>query len=435
MNSNFKAGAGREIVTPYIGSHLFGYRPDVIAESVNDNLTVTVAAFEENGVRALVICATICEISTALANEIRNTISDASGIPFDYISISATHTHSGPVTVEMAGWGDIDRVYCDEILIPKTLAAAKTAISNLIPAKLGIGDTISKVGINRRETLADGTVILGQNPWGIYDPQMTVIALRGLDGSPILNIIHYGCHGTAAGCNHEISRDWSGVMIDRLEEMSSCMTVFINGACGDVGPRLTNGKTVGDISYVRELGAVAASDALRAYNSIKEFREDISLKTTSEEISLPYKPLPSIDENAAALAQYDSVDTSSLINIEKLEYEHLLSINKELKKEGQHKTAFTYRQTLIAVGPVLFVPLPFEVFSEITIRLRHYSKYPYTLSLSNSNGANAYLPSQDQICRGGYEIRTFTAGGVYCLCDNTDDNIITANLNMINTKL
>jgi hypothetical protein len=335
----------------------------------------------------------------------------------------------------MSGWGDIDREYCSGILLPQTVKSATAAVSSLIPAKLGVGTTESNVGINRREITPEGNILLGQNPWGLYDPTMTVICLRGLDDSPIVNIIHYCCHGTAAGCNHEISRDWSGPMIDRLEEQSGCMSVFFNGACGDIGPRLSNGKTTGDINYVRELGSVAANDAVRAFRTIKEYRTDAPLRIISEDISLPYKPLPAETDIDAAIASYTGRNPEALINIDRLEYDRLVRIKNEYKTGAEHKTHFIFCQTLVALGPVLIVPFPFEIFVEITIRMRAYSKYKYTLCLSNTNGANAYFPSQDQICRGGYEIRTFTAGNTYCLTNDADNRIICANLSIINNKL
>ena len=45
--------------------------------------------------------------------------------------------------------------------------------------------------------------------------------------------------------------------------------MFINGAEGDVGPRLSNGATVGDISYIYEIGGIAAADAIRAYTALR----------------------------------------------------------------------------------------------------------------------------------------------------------------------
>lgn len=104
----------------------------------------------------------------------------------------------------------------------------------------------------------DGVVDFGQNPWGQQDKRMTVIAFQTPDGAPIANVVHYGAHCTAAGTNTEITRDWAGVMIDRLEAESGAPTLFLNGAAGDVGPRLTNGKTKATSNYVMELGSVAA---------------------------------------------------------------------------------------------------------------------------------------------------------------------------------
>ena len=34
-------GVAREIITPAIGGQLYGYRPDIFSESVEDDLTVT----------------------------------------------------------------------------------------------------------------------------------------------------------------------------------------------------------------------------------------------------------------------------------------------------------------------------------------------------------------------------------------------------------
>jgi len=92
---------------------------------------------------------------------------------------------------------------------------------------------------------------------------MTVISFADEEGKVVANIVHYGMHGTCAGRNYEISRDWAGVMVDDVERVSGAITAFFNGAEGDVGPRLTNGLTTGngDITYAERHGALAAHDA------------------------------------------------------------------------------------------------------------------------------------------------------------------------------
>ncbi len=96
------------------------------------------------------------------------------------------------------------------------------------------------------------------------------------------------------------------------------------------------------------------------------------------------------------------------------------------------ETELVLKETVIAVGPVVFVPFPFEMFTEMTLRLRHFSPYQHTLSLSIGNGYYSYLPSQDQICRGGYEVAMFRDFNPYQLKDNTDTTIVKELLGMIN---
>ena len=96
------------------------------------------------------------------------------------------------------------------------------------PALLGMTETESRVGVNRRQIRRNGAVDFGQNPWGPFDPTMTVIAVKSArDGRGILNLIHYGCHGTAAGCNREISRDWPGMMTDRMYSVAETASCFL----------------------------------------------------------------------------------------------------------------------------------------------------------------------------------------------------------------
>jgi len=175
-------------------------------------------------------------------------------------------------------------------------------LADLRPAQLGIGTTRSDIGINRRQLNRDGSISLGQNPWGPYDPEMTVLSFRTPDKKPIVNLVHYCCHGTAAGKNPEVTRDWSGPMVDCLEEQSGALTVFFDGAEGDIGPRLPNGKTTGSLKLAQDLGARAGIDAVRAWRGVSEYR-DVAVKAITREIRLPYKPLPDLATARAEMAK------------------------------------------------------------------------------------------------------------------------------------
>ena len=424
MRESLLAGAGQRGITPAVGCNLFGYRPDIVSESVNDALTVTAIALSQGGTAAMLISATLGAFQTELADEIRALAAAETRIP--HVLLSATHTHSGPNTAGLQGWGGIAREYCDNILVPGILAAAKEAAASRRPALLGIGTAQSKVGINRRQHSLDGRIGLGQNPWGCFDPTMTVLRFAEPNGSAIANIIHYGAHCTGSGCNTEITRDWPGVMLDRLEAESGAPAMFLNGAFGDVGPRLSNGKTTGNLRYALELGGIAASDAVQAWRNAKNAKP-ANLSVITGELELPLKPrLPR--EEAQKL--FDETSSNS-INVHSQKRQYYRNVLAAWDSGLQEEAHLAFPQTLVSLGDVVFVPFPFELFSEISLRLREYSPFAHTLCMGITNGYEAYLPSQDQLCRGGYEVDMFRTSRTQPLADNTDDHIIRENLWMM----
>lgn len=311
---------------------------------------------------------------------------------------------------------------------------------------MGIGTTESNVGINRREIDENGNVILGQNPFGIFDKTMTVLSFKDLNGENIVNVIHYNSHGTSAGRATAITRDWMGPMVDRMEAETGAVTVFFNGAIGDSGPRLSNNRTVGDkdesvenevpdedLSYLVELGSVAAIDAMRAYRNIKEYREVVfdMIKGT---ISLPYKKPLSLEEAKAQLEKpNDMVNHAGVQSLYKKCLEETIRMHEN---NEEFKTHEEIDQVLYLFNSVVLVPFPFEMFSEIQLRLKQHSPFEHTLCLSNANGLFAYLPTQSQICKGGYEVDAFLyRGGAHNFENNADDIIICENLKLMKAHL
>ncbi len=69
---------------------------------------------------------------------------------------------------------------------------------------------------------------------------------------------------------------------------------------------------------------------------------------------------------------------------------------------------------------VSYISFPYEIFSEIAMRIAYEKKIPHTLSLSNTNGCEGYFVTEDQICRGGYEIDMFKTGYIQPYADNAD---------------
>ncbi len=427
----FLCGAAREIITPKIGTNLYGYAPDVISTEVHDDLTLSAIAFGDGERTLIIVSVDLAELNTDLVTEMRAACADACGTALSDVIITTTHNHCAPNLSGLSGWGDIDRDYC-AVFLPALLRAVRAAVARMADAEIGVATGKSAVGINRRETAQNGETVLGQDPQGLYDDRMTVIRIREREtGVGIVDLIHYGCHGTACGCSTIITRDWPGGMIDGMEAHTGTLTVFVNGAIGDVGPRLSNGGTTGDITYVESLGAIAAADAVRIADTVTEYRTS-TLKKFIGTVHLPHIAPPSLDDVRREKEALGAPE--KLVNCEGLHYQHLCDLEAWHMDEGREDVprAFKFDMPIFAIGDILMLPYPYEIFSDTSIRLRGLSGYTHTLCLSCADGYNGYLPSQDQLCRGGYEVAVFRYASLFPLAPDTDDHLIDETLRIIN---
>ena len=421
-----KLGVAREIITPKPGSLFMGYGSDKGSTGVHDDLTVTALSIECGKTKVVLMSATVCLIGNELAERVRAACGEAAGVPAANVILNATHTHSGPITTNY-GDSSYDVEYCDNIFVPKCVAAAKASVKEMKPTTVGVAKTESKVGINRRQLLANDRVILGQNPWGPYDSEMTVISFKGEDGKSIANIVHCAAHCTAIGINTEVSRDWAGVMIDRLERESGAITMFLQGLQGDLAPRMANGGSTGDMSHAMEVGAMAGLDAVRAYKDIRMYREE-ELSVATGEVKLPHGPIMPLNVARKELADLEAARPGRWTVGRK----DILTKIIDLHAKGQTgESYFTLNQTLVKIGQIVFIPVPFEVSTEISLRMRAYSKYGHTLALGCTNGSNSYLPAQDQIPRGGYEVEQLMWAAPRRIADNGDMHLINQNLKLM----
>ena len=404
MSEKLMLGVARSIITPTVGTALYGYNPDLFSESINDDLTVTAYALAQGKVSAMLISCTLGSINTLLDKELRELISKETSIDCGNIIICCTHTHSAPNLTGTTGWGDIDKDYYESIFLPNIISAAKEASENKVPVTVGYSQGESSGGINRRELTAENKITLGQNPWGPCDKRMTVISFMGEDGERVANLIHYGWHGTAAGRNLEVSRDWSGVMIDVVERDFGGITAFINGPEGDIGPRMPNGKTVGlqDVKYAMELGGYAARDAKTIADKVKVYR-NAELTVFGGKVKIPLAKRMPLE---LAKSEYAKGLELRSINHDGLYTECCKKTIESYEKGEADETYRAYNQTIIRIGDIAIVSFPFELFTEIGMRIDPYcTEIPYVLSLSNATGSEGYFATESEICRGGYEIK------------------------------
>lgn len=434
MQTSLRLGVAERIITPPVGGYLYGYPSPPRSTTVHDDLTVTALYLEAGKSRALLLSFTICSLSTALCHRLSEILEEATGVPRTAILLHATHTHSGPSTTDSVGWGEADNDYINSILIPSATAAAVEAAATTVPARIAVATGECLLGINRRQ-IVNGRACLGQRPGGIQDTTMTVLGFFDMGGTPIATAIHYAAHCTASGKNSEITRDWAGVMIDALAEKTGAPVLFLQGPEGDIGPRMPSGRTIGEASVkdALSLGQIAAQDALRIYETLGT-PIDVPLTISHAELPMPLTARPTQKDAEEGLAKYGAFSAG----VEAKTADYCRRVLASYRDGYHEEESFSIPQTILRLGEVALVSFPYELFSEIGIKVKESSPFAHTLSLALTGGAECYFVTGSEIPYGGYEVDMFLLGNVQHYADGADHTLTkmtVAHLADMKTKL
>ena len=408
--STIKVGFARKDVTPDPSVRLGGYGIEIRpAETINDRLNATSVFINRDEKNVIVINLDWLAIEEDDVDTIQELIKNETGVPKQNIIITAIHSHTSPNTMGIAGWGNKENKYIEKA-IPEIVASAVEASKNIRPVKMGVGSTFSETGVNRREIQKDGRIFFGADPSGYFDPEMTVVSFKDEKGV-VGMIVHYGAHATAFGNVPVVSRDWPGVMVDRIEKQIKAPVMFINGSIGDTGPRTNclredgsfSAGGGGDVDSIREVGYRAATDALHAFVKIKNYSGDIILDVMADQVLFPYAPLHDLEKAKSEIMKLEP--DKNKYGTPMYMYAHWSSVVKEHGKPEQERAkGRSYLQSILRLGDIVLIPFPGELFSETAMRIRKASPFQYTLCASVTNGCIGYIPTREARHRGGYEV-------------------------------
>lgn len=226
----------------------------------------------------------LCLMAPAQADRLRQRIAERTGVPAERVLAGCTHTHSGPDTGLGAWLGGTEPPPHVEALFDAAVEAAAKAAASAAPARLGLGRTQARIGINRR---VEG---------GPVDTDVLVARIDGPRGGPRAVLYVHGCHPTALGHdNLAYSADWPGAAARAIEAaLPGATAVFALGAHADVDPRTRGlldlaipGQSVGvgfdEMEALgRELGEAVAAAAAEI-----ETRADAVVDARATKVDIP----------------------------------------------------------------------------------------------------------------------------------------------------
>ena len=238
-----QCGFGRADITPQSPITLSGFvaRCNAPFEKVRDPLQVSVLYLEEQGVGALLVVYDLLGIGPELLARLHAAVDLRWGtlIPTGRRIFCCTHNHSGPATVTLLGCGRVDLDYW-EFLVNRTVEAVAQAVEGRIEARFGYDRfTVAGLNYNRRKILDDGAVVMTQFPdkpviregpaWNDF----LFIRAETLTGQPIAGIINWAAHACTV-CSRDVTADFPGELVRRLEQRDGFPFLYLQGACGNV---------------------------------------------------------------------------------------------------------------------------------------------------------------------------------------------------------
>ncbi len=433
------AGAGRSDITPPAGlPHLnWGAATHQIAAGVDMELYSTALYLSDGASEIVLLNLDVATLPEELALEVRRAAAKEAGLSIDRVFVTWTHTHSA-VLLHDTPWMEQGRdafVVYKNAFASRAAQAAGEAKRNVQPARLGWGKGQSDIGINRRQYLDSGRIITGNNPNGPVDREVIVCRIDDTNGKPIATVVNFAMHPTIAGHeNDKITPDYPGAMKRVVERNLGGLSLFLQGATGDIGP--VEGFT-GDLAVYRRAGARLGYEVCRvaegvrtaggtlAFQHVLESGAPLGIHTWNDEPGTAIQIrsgrkvahlAPQLVEPVEKLErQYEVVDQKLHLAHQRGDKDEIRDLHYQVKRAALQLQraqqlpkagAVDIPVQAVALGDLALVLTPLEPFCEIGMNVKRRSSFPATMFCGYSMGGNflCYLPTDQALDGGGYEV-------------------------------
>ncbi len=407
-----KAGVAKVDLTPPVGVRMAGFASRSFpALAVHDPLWAKAIVFDNGRRRVAMVGMDLIGIAEKFVSAVRDRVAGA-GLQPEAVMISGSHTHSGPAYRDEADLTELERTYW--AALPEKLASAITeAAGALTPVRVGVASGWSAIGINRREVTPDGNVILGRNHFGRFDPEVGVVRVECVDGSPLAAMVNYACHAVCLmGDSYLITADYPGYAMHSVEErLQGAMGLFFQGACGNVNPReaavghgLMSG---GSFSIAAHAGEALGREALRAWDKAAP-GDDGALECASRRISLPTNRDRALRKAQSALERAERASSGPQPQWSPYRLWYNPPNIERARRRVEHVEAhgdepIECEIQALTVGPVSFVAWPGEIFCDFGHEVKQRTPLRPTYTIGYANGSIGYVPVPEAFQEGGYE--------------------------------
>lgn len=397
-----KCGVSEFVITPSLGTSIPGQLYQRKATGIKDDIYVKALVLDDGSRMIAFIAIDAVSVETREVAEIRKRVFESTGIPESNIMVSATHTHTGPPTLDVFGSGRDEEYLL--FMVKKASDVALIAFNRRVPAKVGFGAGSEKdIAFNRRYWMKDGTVRtnpgienpLIQRPEGPIDPTVTVMRVDDLEGHPISVVTNYACHLDVTG-GTEYSADYPSELSKTLKNVlgQEVVSLFLTGTCGNINHVDVSGNISLEDDHYKKMGRILAGEVLKVREKIKMTNcLDICAGSAKFPIEVRHPSQECIDKASKFLSEENDDEIEACFAREIMVLQR--STEKSMDVEIQ---AFRIGNSVVAC-------LPGEIFVEFGLKIRKESPFEQVIISTLSNGTHlGYVPTAAAFI-GGYEPR------------------------------
>jgi len=411
IDSILNAGFSEADISPRDSQFLFGY-PHVkrYSTGVHDPLLSSAFYVANNKTDILLIANDVIFVPRDVVCSAREKIAKQTGIRAEHILISATHTHSAPMTVDHAS-------NADDAAVPKTDPAYLRVLEEgIVSAGTGAYKARSKAEIAFVHADSTGVGTNRRDPKnGPAHHDVPVITVRNPDTQKMLGMMLVGSmHPTVL---HEdstlVTADFPGFARKYLKDRyNGCPIVYHTGPCGNLSPRHVTSENT--FKEAERLGTIMGSAVDRAL-AHAEFTDTIALTSATGWITPVKRIFPSVaeadrhvkaaDQRFGELKKNGTPQEARGAEVDMFGAHETLTLAKaeasgELDKFRQARTPAEVQS--VKIGPFFFAAWPCEVFVEYALDLKQADKNAFVISMANGE-LQGYIVTEAAAAEGGYE--------------------------------
>jgi neutral ceramidase len=422
MANTLRAGAATSNITPWLGVSLNGGMQDRTATHIHDELHARILVLDDGQTRLVLGVCDSCMIPIEVLEAAKHLAHGFTGIPMDWMLLSATHAHSCPTSAGV--FQSEPNLEYQEFLAVRIADGIRRAVNQLAPAKIGwgVGKEPTQV-FNRRWKMKPGTMPL--NPWntaddlvkmnpprasadllepaGPVDPDVSVLAVQALDGRPIALLANYSLHYVGGTGGTEVSADYFGVFAERIRELVGAerldppfVGMLSNGTSGNINnvDFMRKSDVQPPFSQIKKVAYLVAEEALRVYRGI-EFKEQVTLAAREARIKLGVR-VPTAADVADAKKILSRGAGEQLTKLDEI-YARETMLMADWPKEIE-----TVVQAM-RIGELGIAASPCETFVETGLAIKEKSPLKPTFTIQLANDYAGYLATAEHHKLGGYE--------------------------------